>query len=184
LGKFKAQYTGLLDALAPTKARMVLISPLPFPESFRLGDNHKLYTAAIETIATERKLPFANLSLFPTIRTESSKAEAYLLEPGQRHYNARGYAQTAPGFVTELGGPWNAKAYNESKANGAYDKLRRAVLAKNELFFHQWRPQNETYLFGFRKHEQGNNAKDVKEFEKLVDKADQDILSMKKLLFK
>jgi len=39
---------------------------------------------------------------------------------------------------------------------------------KNELFFHRWRPQNETYLFGFRKHEQGNNAKEVFQFDPLV----------------
>ena len=46
--------------------------------------------------------------------------------------------------------------------------LRQAIVAKNELYFHHWRPQNITYLFGFRKHEQGQNAKEVEEFEKLV----------------
>ena len=29
---------------------------------------------------------------------------------------------------------------------------------RQELYFYRWRPQNEIYLFGFRKHEQGNNA--------------------------
>jgi lysophospholipase L1-like esterase len=46
--------------------------------------------------------------------------------------------------------------------------LRRAIVAKNELYFHRWRPQNETYLFGFRKHEQGQNAREVPEFDPLV----------------
>ncbi len=46
--------------------------------------------------------------------------------------------------------------------------LRQAVVAKNRLYFHRWRPQNTTYLFGFRKHEQGNNASEVAEFDKLV----------------
>ena len=36
--------------------------------------------------------------------------------------------------------------------------LRQAIIKKNALFFHRWRPANETYLYGFRKHEQGNNA--------------------------
>ncbi len=47
-------------------------------------------------------------------------------------------------------------------------ELRRAIIAKNQLYFHRWRPQNETYLFGFRKHEQGQNAAEVPKFDPLV----------------
>ncbi len=57
--------------------------------------------------------------------------------------------------------------------------LRRAVIAKNRLYFHRWRPQNTTYLFGFRKHEQGNNAKEVAEFEKLVASKEAEINRLK-----
>src|SRR5581483_11736090 len=38
------------------------------------------------------------------------------------------------------------------------ENLRQAIIAKNELFFDRWRPENQTYLFGFRKYEQGKNA--------------------------
>ena len=48
------------------------------------------------------------------------------------------------------------------------EALRRAIIAKNRLYFYRWRPQNETYLFGFRKHEQGNNAREIPEFDPLV----------------
>ncbi len=48
------------------------------------------------------------------------------------------------------------------------ERLRRVINAKNELYFHRWRPQNETYLFGFRKHEQGNNAREIPLFDPLV----------------
>ena len=48
------------------------------------------------------------------------------------------------------------------------EALRRAIVAKNGLYFYRWRPQNETYLFGFRKHEQGNNAREIPEFDPLV----------------
>jgi len=51
---------------------------------------------------------------------------------------------------------------------------------KNELYFHSWRPQNITYLFLFRKHEQGNNAKEVEEFRPLVEKLEAEIAAMKK----
>jgi hypothetical protein len=49
-----------------------------------------------------------------------------------------------------------------------YEALRQAILRKNELYFHRWRPQNITYLFGFRKHEQGNNAADIARFDPFV----------------
>lgn len=59
------------------------------------------------------------------------------------------------------------------------DKLRHAILAKNELFFHRWRPQNETYLFGFRKHEQGNNAREIPMFDPLIEKAEAEIAKLR-----
>ena len=55
------------------------------------------------------------------------------------------------------------------------DELRARIVAKNELFFHRWRPQNETYLFGFRKHEQGKNAKDIVAFDPLIAEAEKAI---------
>ncbi len=48
------------------------------------------------------------------------------------------------------------------------EELRSAVINKNRWFFHRWRPQNETYLFGFRKHEQGQNAREIPQFDPLV----------------
>ncbi len=48
------------------------------------------------------------------------------------------------------------------------ERLRATINAKNELYFYRWRPQNETYLFGFRKHEQGNNAREIPLFDPLV----------------
>lgn len=60
------------------------------------------------------------------------------------------------------------------------EKLRKAIIEKNQLFFHQWRPQNFTYLFGFRKHEQGQNAKEVKEFDALIAAKEKEIAELKK----
>ena len=50
--------------------------------------------------------------------------------------------------------------------------LREAIVAKNRLYFHRWRPANETYLFLFRRHEQGNNAVEIPQFDPLVAEAD------------
>jgi lysophospholipase L1-like esterase len=48
------------------------------------------------------------------------------------------------------------------------ERLREVIKAKNRLYFYRWRPQNETYLFGFRKYEQGQNAREIPQFDPLV----------------
>jgi hypothetical protein len=48
------------------------------------------------------------------------------------------------------------------------EHLRRTIVEKNRLYFNRWRPENETYLFGFRKHEQGRNAVEIPRFDPLV----------------
>ena len=60
------------------------------------------------------------------------------------------------------------------------EQLRQTIIKKNELFFHRWRPQNITYLFGFRKHEQGNNAVEIPQFDPLVAEQEQKIATLKK----
>jgi lysophospholipase L1-like esterase len=55
------------------------------------------------------------------------------------------------------------------------ERLREGIIAKNREYFYRWRPQNETYLFGFRKQEQGQNAVEVPKFEPLVAELEQDI---------
>lgn len=53
--------------------------------------------------------------------------------------------------------------------------LLQAIGKKNELYFHRWRPQNETYLFLFRKHEQGNNAMEIPQFDPLIEDVEKQI---------
>ena len=69
-----------------------------------------------------------------------------------------------------------------SLSSVAQARLCQAIVEKNQLFFYKWRPQNETYLFGFRKHEQGKNAKEVAEFDPLVAKVEAEIETIRKSL--
>lgn len=48
------------------------------------------------------------------------------------------------------------------------EELRRRIREKSQLFFYRWRPQNWTYLYGFRKYEQGQNAKETPMFDPLI----------------
>lgn len=68
------------------------------------------------------------------------------------------------------------------KYAAAVEALRQKVIEKDTMYFHRWRPQNVTYLFLFRKHEQGNNAKEVDEFESIVTKLDGEIHQLKQPL--
>jgi putative heme-binding domain-containing protein len=60
------------------------------------------------------------------------------------------------------------------------EELRQAILKKNELFFHRWRPENNTYLFLFRKHEQGQNAKEIPQFDPLIEEQEKRIAELRK----
>lgn len=178
LDKFKAGLNRMLDMLAESKARLVLASPtreeslggkLPNPAAH--NKDLELYSKTIQEIANQRKLPFVDL--FHTIipASEPPVPENQRLTENGLHLTANGYQKTATAFLTALG---------LKPAEGTPpDELRTAIVHKNELYFYSWRPQNVTYLFGFRKHEQGNNAKEVAEFDPLVAKEEVQIQKLK-----
>ena len=60
------------------------------------------------------------------------------------------------------------------------EELRQTIIKKNRLYFHRWRPENETYLFGFRKYEQGQNAREIPMFDPLVSEQENKIADLKK----
>jgi lysophospholipase L1-like esterase len=107
------------------------------------------------------------LTLEPTER-EPLHAETILkvtgLPAGTYQLNVDGQPITAK--------PAEAWAHGVNIASAAdRNRLRqvhRAINRKNQLFFDRWRPQNITYLFGFRKHEQGQNAIEIPQFDPLV----------------
>lgn len=178
LPKFEKGLEKLLDALKPANARVVLFTPLPVEKSASLPDptvrNKQLaaYQKATQIVADNRGLMVADVFReFSNIRHPGP-----LTENGV-HLAPEGYRLYAASFVRLL---------NRSPALhwDRLEALRVAIIAKNELFFHRWRPQNETYLFGFRKHEQGKNGKEIAEFDPLVAKAEEEIEKIRKTLTK
>ena len=61
---------------------------------------------------------------------------------------------------------------------GQFEALRAVVKEKNRLFFNRWRPQNETYIFGFRKHEQGQYAAEIPQYDPLVEEQEKKIAEL------
>ena len=70
---------------------------------------------------------------------------------------------------------WSAAKGCETPDGHDYTTLKQLISRKDQLFFHRYRPQNETYLFLFRKHEQGNNAVEIPQFDPLIQTADEAI---------
>lgn len=172
LDKFKKGYEKLLDELGPARARIVLMSPPPLEDKGRpLPDprpqNQRLavYRNAIKQIADDRRLAFADL--FHALG--DGKEPLKDLTDNGVHFTEVGYKQTTGAFARALGLSEDA-SYSE-----ALEPLRHAIQKKNELYFYRWRPQNQTYLFGFRKHEQGQNAKEIAEFDPLIAAAEAEI---------
>ncbi|MEM7384015.1 MAG: FG-GAP-like repeat-containing protein, partial [Verrucomicrobiota bacterium] len=77
------------------------------------------------------------------------------------HFTEVGYRQLTPAVARLFRDPTPTVADTEA--------LRTTIKEKNQLYFYRWRPQNETYLHGFRKHEQGNNAVEIPRFDPLVE---------------
>jgi lysophospholipase L1-like esterase len=75
---------------------------------------------------------------------------------------------------------WAATQYIYSEPGEKQaERLRQVILAKNRLYFYRWRPENETYLFGFRKHEQGQNAREITKFDPLIAEKEKEIAKLR-----
>ena len=176
VAKFQKGLEKLLDSLAPSKARVVLFSPLPFEKSKGLPDpternrSLQLYAQAIREVADSRGHRFADL--FSLALSHESTESAPRFTDNGMHLTEAGFEATIPNFLTSLGLSWGGEDPKR------FDAVRAAVRKKNQLFFYRWRPQNETYLLGFRKHEQGKNAKEIVEFDPLADKAEQEVRTL------
>ncbi|MDA1274986.1 MAG: HEAT repeat domain-containing protein [Verrucomicrobia bacterium] len=85
--------------------------------------------------------------------------------------------------ATATGEVWNrSQVISGGALQEQTQQLRQAIVKKNELFFYQWRPANQTYLFGFRRHEQGRNAREIPMFDPLISEQEARILELKKPL--
>jgi lysophospholipase L1-like esterase len=208
LPKFEKGLGELLDALKPANARDVLLTPAPaeihprYPHAKARNAVLDRYAGVIRKVAADRNLFCADLyravlsqyERYDGLRQRRAIADEESFTEDGMHLSATGYQITWPAFLGSLGvlselPPCPVGLKLDVPAllklpSEAWEPLRQAVIAKNELFFHRWRPQNETYLFGFRKHEQGKNAKEVAEFDPLVAKAEEEIARVRKTLTK
>lgn len=176
LEAFRGQLSTLCDdvrkaaagkARSPESVRLVLVTPSPFEtiDADRRNAMLAAYAGVIRDVAIAKGAGLVDL--FAGLSPPTA--------PGRRwtengvHLSDAGYAEAANRFLEACGGRLPADFADRSA------DLRRLVAEKNTLFFHRWRPANETYIFLFRRHEQGNNAVEIPRFDPLIDEAEKKV---------
>ena len=170
---FATDYQKLIDDLKPTSARIALLSPIlqenwgglmPNPASHN-GDL-QAHAKVIKGLA--KKNGFAHLDLLDLVRpTSPPLPEAKRLTMNSLHLDDTGHRALAKHILGKLSLP--LPDFDSYKP----DLIRSIIKQKNELHFHSWRPQNQTYLLSFRRHEQGRHALDLPKFAPLVEEKEQ-----------
>ena len=176
LPSFLADYGHLLDLIAQNgPSRMVLVSPPAAEAKGRVAPlmevrNRQLaaVSEAVSKLAADRKLDF--IDLFTPLQKALAATPETLTNNGL-HFTEAGYEKIAPLVATTL-------VETPAGTTAIPAKLRAIVRAKNELFFNRWRPQNEIYLFGSRKHEQGNNGVEIPQFDPLIEAREKEIVAL------
>lgn len=177
IAAFREQLARLCDDLtrpapadndqAPQPPRLVLVTPVPFlqastcPDADRRNELLAAYAEVIRDLAASTDSGLIDLfAAFP--RTNDNG----LLSLDGIQLTRAGYYKAAAIMRAATGG----SPSGDDPAQ--LEPVRELVAAKNELFFHRWRPANETYLFLFRRHEQGNNAVEIRQFDPLIAEAE------------
>ncbi len=176
LDVFLKKYASLLDDLQSRNRRIVVLGPTPAEavilsqqEAEEINRNRKIYSDAIESLCASKQIAF--VEMLERMQQLKKKLHLAQLTTNGVHFNQLGYAVAGEAIINSLGKSLvenDQLLLTDSQFQAVSKPLLQGILKKNELFFYRFRPQNETYLRGFRKHEQGQNAKEIYEFDALV----------------
>lgn len=191
LSLFKSSYQKKIDALREAAGgsirELVLLSPPPLenlgdplPDQAENNERIAMFRDAIRDLAEANQARFVDF--FASLggdEFDGRIANPPLTDNGV-HYTEAGYAALAQALLKELG--YDSLPISVSEAEQK-EELRAEIVEKNRLFLHRWRPANETYLFLFRKHEQGQNAKEIPMFDPLIQAQETKISAARDLVF-
>lgn len=177
---FIAGYGALLD-LARSKSpdvRIIIVAPPPFenlgaplPDMTPANEKLSKVRDALRDFAAKQHATFVDS--YDLMGGAKKDRPAQALTDNGLHYGEQGYQLWAAKVVTGLELKAPIIPATES------DALRSAIVRKDFLFFNRWHPANETYLFGFRKHEQGKNGAEMEQFDPIVNELDSKIAILK-----
>ncbi len=163
---------------------IVVVAPPPFenlgsPLPDHLENNRRLarIRGALQTFAKKGNVHFVDLFGAMGGGKLEKEASTKAFTHDGLHFTKHGYRELASQLALGLG-------YEAIQSDTRTENLRKGIIEKNRLFFHRWRPANETYLYLFRKHEQGNNAKEIPQFDPIIEEREKEIEAIRSQLFK
>ena len=186
LGVFTEGFQKMVDGIrkeAGTELRkIVILTPPPLENlGVPLPDHRETNRRLAEVCSSLKDLAQKNHLEFADLFGAMKGLETEPLTHDGLHFTDMGYRQLAGALSSVLGyGP----PRNNFDDDPSVQEIRKAVIEKNRLFFHRWRPANETYLYLFRKHEQGNNAKEIPQFDPLIEQSEMEIERARSEFFK
>ena len=157
LKSFHDAYQRLVNDLKAKGSRVIVMLPRQ-RETTSLVEPERTaaYNLALR-LYNEQAKQIANAENFPIVDLESFQLKDTLTLDGV-YWSESGYKAVAVEICKQLG-------VASIPSPDTLTELRKTINAKNAWFFHRYRPQNETYLFLFRKHEQGNNAVELEQID-------------------
>lgn len=181
LPDFLTAYRNLLDLIRKKSpgVRLIIASPPPMenlgpplPDQADANKNLASLREALAKFAKAQNAAFMDWFELMGGLPKPGRVQQPLTENGI-HYTSAGYQKLTAVTLEALG------LKTPDVPNPSVEALRKEILRKDFLFFNRYRPHNETYLFGFRKHEQGQNAKEIPMFDPLLAEADKKIHELK-----
>lgn len=191
LKAFAEGYQSMVDRVGKSAGgnlrQLVFVAPpplenlgLPFPDQTSNNQRMKAYRDTIRELAEKNDGVFVDL--FSALGGDDHRSDATgsPLTQNGIHHNDSGYRVIARELAKGFG---YMPAQFAEFDSGSSDDLRKLVIEKNRLFFNRWRPSNETYLFLFRAHEQGKNAKEVTLLDPIIADHEQKIEQARMQIF-
>jgi lysophospholipase L1-like esterase len=178
LDAFNDNLKKMLDMLSKGGAELVIFGIMqqenlgaPQPDPAKENENIKLYNTALAKAASERGLRFIDLYEVPAQFASANAGKHFTAN--EIHPMPQGFRFLADAIIKALGLPTPPESTH-------FEQIRKLTVEKNRLYFHRWRPENETYIFGFRKGEQGRNAVEIPRFDPLIAEKEAEINKLKK----
>jgi len=176
--EFKENLNRLIDEAPKAtgkKTRFIILGTPPrFPQPYdlpgELDDARKslaAFNGVLSETAEKRGITFVSLA--------DLEQDPAFTQDGI-HLTDAGYKAVARLIEKSLN--WEAKSWDKGRQA---EILRQHIIRKNEWFFNRSRPANMAYIFGFRKREQGRNAKEIPQFDALITEEEEAIAKMRDL---
>jgi arylsulfatase A-like enzyme len=155
--EFKTAYLEHINQISDYTKRIVLVTPVPFSNPLGLEiDIQKrnkslgVYVEAIRQIGRDRKLPVVDLATafgWEATPFPQSRNGLHLLRAG--HWDAAQAIASQLGFADRVASIKLSDSVDPLEPPTA-EKLRQAIVKKNDLWFRYWRPTNWAFLYGNR----------------------------------